>query len=292
MSRPTPASKTGVPEAFDAVALGYDRLVGANPGYHQHLRLSALRLGVPNRGEGLRLLDVGCGTGASTAALLSVAPKATIVGADGSAGMIARARAKNWPPSVTFVHTRLEELAGVGAGGVGADGVGAGGVGAAGVDAGGVDAGRVGAGEADAGRVGAGGVGAGGVGTAAAGPFDGILAAYLVRNLPDPDAGLRTLLGLLRPGARLAVHDYSVADSLRARAIWNAVCWTVIIPSGALVTRRAGLYRYLWESVRDFDGAAAFQLRLGRAGFDDLSVHTMPGWQRDVVHTFLARRAT
>lgn len=235
MSRPTPSTKSGVPEAFDDVAGGYDRLVGANPGYHHHLRLSALRLGIPAQGEGLRLLDVGCGTGASTAALLSVAPKARIVGADGSAGMITRARTKDWPASVELVHARLEQLEGTG-------------------------------------------------------PYDGILAAYLVRNLPDPDAGLRTLLGLLRPGAPMAVHDYSVADSRRARAIWTAVCWTVIIPSGTLVTGSSGLYRYLWESVRDFDGADAFQRRLGRAGFVDLGTHTMPGWQRGVVHTFLGRR--
>lgn len=224
-----------MPEAFDDVAGGYDLLVGANPGYHHHLRLSALRLGVPGQGEGLHLLDVGCGTGASTAALLSLAPKARITAADGSAGMIDRARSKEWPDSVDFVHARLEELAGTG-------------------------------------------------------PYDGVLAAYLVRNLPDTDAGLRTLNGLLKPGARLAVHDYSVADSRLARAIWDAVCWTVIIPSGTLVTRRSGLYRYLWESVRDFDGARAFQRRLGRAGFVDVEAHTMPGWQRGVVHTFLARR--
>jgi ubiquinone/menaquinone biosynthesis C-methylase UbiE len=194
-------------------------------------------MGVPRRGEGLRLLDLGCGTGASTAALLSVAPLAEIVGVDGSAGMIAHARRKVWPDNVRFVHSRLEEIR-------------------------------------------------------EKGPFDGILAAYLIRNLPDPDSGLRTLHDLLAPGARLAVHDYSVADSRRARAIWTAVCWSVIIPSGAVVTRRPGLYRYLWESVREFDGARAFQDRLRRAGFADVEAHTMPGWQRNVVHTFLARRPT
>ena len=32
-----------VPDAFDAGAPAYDGLVGANPGYHEHLRLSAQR---------------------------------------------------------------------------------------------------------------------------------------------------------------------------------------------------------------------------------------------------------
>lgn len=231
-------AKHGVPAAFDAAARRYDLLVGANPGYHDHLRLSARRMGLRNRGAGLRLLDIGCGTGASTAALLAAAPEAEILGVDGSAGMIGRALAKPWPASVRFVRAKLGEL------------------GEAGVR----------------------------------GPFDGVLAAYLVRNLPDADAGLRDLLGLLVPGAPIAVHDYSVADSRRARIIWTAVCWSVIIPAGRLATGSGQLYRYLWQSVREFDGAAEFERRLARIGFTEVRTHSVPGWQRDIVHTFLARR--
>jgi ubiquinone/menaquinone biosynthesis C-methylase UbiE len=246
VARPTTETKAAVPDAFDAAARGYDLLVGANPGYHDHLRLSSVRLGLPNRGEGLRLLDVGCGTGASTAALLAAAPLAEIVGVDGSAGMIAKARSKEWPRSVTFVRSTLHEI---------------------------------GTARDEAGK---------GVG----GPesFDGVLAAYLVRNLPDADEGLASLLSLLKPGAPIAVHDYSVADSRRARLVWTGVCWTVIIPAGALVTRDSGLYRYLWDSVRTFDGAREFERRMGRAGFSDLCTHTVPGWQSRIVHTWLGRR--
>ena len=87
------------------------------------------------------------------------------------------------------------------------------------------------------------------------GPFDGIFAAYLLRNLADPDAQLQTFRTLLRPGATLAVHEYSVRDSRLATAMWNAVCATIIIPVGRLRSGDAGLYRYLWRSVHDFDGA-------------------------------------
>ena len=41
------------------------------------------------------------------------------------------------------------------------------------------------------------------------GPFDGILAAYLMRNLADPDAQLRAFRALLRPGG----------DTCRARIL-------------------------------------------------------------------------
>ncbi len=228
-----------VAAAFDAGAFAYDRLVGANPGYHEHLRLSARRMRLPDGGRGLRLLDAGCGTGASTAALLAVAPDAEITAIDASGEMLARARAKPWPASVTFVHTPVEELA------------------AAGVR----------------------------------GPFDGILAAYLIRNVPDPDTVLRQLLDLLWPGGTLAVHEYSVRDSRAARAVWQAVCLSVIIPAGRLATGDASLYRYLQSSVNRFDGAARFRRRLSAAGFTGVHSETVPGWQHGIVHTFLASRS-
>lgn len=97
--------------AFDHAARTYDRLVAVNPGYHAHLRRSARRLALPHGGAGLRLLDLGCGTGASTAALLRAAPHARIVAVDASRGMLNRAAGKRWPPGVTFVHASAERLA-------------------------------------------------------------------------------------------------------------------------------------------------------------------------------------
>ncbi|MEA5364163.1 class I SAM-dependent methyltransferase [Amycolatopsis sp., V23-08] len=221
-----------VPAAFDGGAAAYDRLVGVNPGYHRHLRISARRLGAA---DGSRILDAGCGTGASTAALLSAVPHARITAIDASAEMLARARAKRWPATVDFVHTPVEDLA-----------------------------------DED--------------------PFDAIFAAYLVRNLADPDTQLKKLHGLLRPGGRIAVHEYSVRDSRRAQRVWNAVCGAIVIPAGRLTTGDATLYRHLRRSVLAFDGVADLCARLTGAGFTDVRTGTMPGWQRGIVHTVLGTR--
>ncbi|MFE0739127.1 ubiquinone biosynthesis methyltransferase UbiE, partial [Streptomyces sp. NPDC058855] len=59
--------------AFDHAAPTYDRMTSASPGYHRHLLRSARRLGLPREGAGQTVLDLGCGTGASTAALLRAA---------------------------------------------------------------------------------------------------------------------------------------------------------------------------------------------------------------------------
>ncbi|MFF3616940.1 class I SAM-dependent methyltransferase [Streptomyces sp. NPDC002580] len=96
--------------AFDHAARSYDTLVAVNPGYHAHLRRSARRLGLADGGRGLRVLDLGCGTGASTAALAAVLPHASITAVDASAGMLERAAVKPWPGHVTFVHAPAEQL--------------------------------------------------------------------------------------------------------------------------------------------------------------------------------------
>jgi ubiquinone/menaquinone biosynthesis C-methylase UbiE len=114
-----------------------------------------------------------------------------------------------------------------------------------------------------------------------------------VRNVAEAerDGLLAAVHALLRPGAPLVVQDYSVRDSAVARLVWSAVCWTVIIPAGAASTGDGRLFTYLWRSARRFDGAARFRDRLRRAGFVQVTSSTAGGWQRGILHTFVARRA-
>ncbi|MFF0833562.1 methyltransferase [Streptomyces sp. NPDC003388] len=100
--------------AFDHAARSYDTLVAANPGYHAHLRRSARRLGLPGGGPAPRVLDLGCGTGASTAALAAALPGAEITAVDASAGMLRRAALRPWPTPVRFVQSPVERLAAAG----------------------------------------------------------------------------------------------------------------------------------------------------------------------------------
>lgn len=122
------------------------------------------------------------------------------------------------------------------------------------------------------------------------GPFDGILMAYGIRNMPDATLCLARLFELLRPGGTICFHEYSVRDSLKSRLIWNAVALGIIIPAGLLTSPGSDIYRYLRASVNDFDGVAAFEVRLAHAGFTSVRTQTMDGWQSGIVHSFIARR--
>ena len=241
-----------VAAAFDEVAPRYDLMVALNPGYHGHLRAAADALveWLPRSKPetvSATLLDLGCGSGASTRALLEAAQsaglQAEIVGVDASAGMIEQARAKAWPGGVRFELGQADEIGLV----------------------------------QEQGKI--------------TDPVHGVFAAYLFRNGRDRDTLLSGLFELLAGGGVLVVQEYSIAgSSLWKRALWTAVCWLVIIPLGWLTSPRSRLYRYLWHSVRSFDSVQTFVDRLYRAGFVDVEVRTVRGWQRDILHTFRARK--
>ncbi|MFJ4682166.1 class I SAM-dependent methyltransferase [Streptomyces sp. NPDC088789] len=223
--------------AFDHAARSYDTLTAANPGYHAHLRRSVRRLGLPDGGTGLRVLDLGCGTGASTAALAAVLPGAHLTAVDASSGMLRRAAQRPWHRPVRFVHAPVEELA------------------EAGID----------------------------------GPFDAVFAAYLLRNTADPDTVLARAHALLAPGGRLAVHEYALSGHRAHRAVWNAVCGGLVLPVATLLGDGA-LYRHLRHSVVTFDTAGRLARRVGEAGFEQVRVVPLPGWQTGITHTVVAAR--
>lgn len=233
----------GVRAAFDRGARRYDLLVSLNPGYHDHLRSAAAEL-LRRVGQraGLRLIDLACGSGASTRALVDAAPPdAAVLGLDASHGMLGQAALKAWPDGVRFAH-------------------------------------------AEAGRLDVEAVGRE--------RWHGILTAYLFRNVDEAsrDRAVGETWELLEPGGWLVVQEYSVAGDMRAARVWDAVSWLVILPLGALLDGNPGLYRYLWRSVRDFDTTTRFMERLSAAGFVEVASRTVPGWQRGILHTFVARK--
>lgn len=226
-------------ELFSAGSRRYDLLVSLNPGYHRHLLRAATRL--VQRCRPTTVLDLGCGTGASTQAVLTAAPQARVVGVDASPGMVEHARSKYWPVG------QAEFRVGV-------------------------------AGDCAV--------------TGDVAPFDGCLAAYLLRNVPAEERTdvLRAVHDQLRPGGVLVIQDWTSAGSPGARLVWDVVCWLVIIPLSAALLRDTRLYRYLWRSVRTMEPVERWCERLVEAGFDEIEIHPGTDWQRGLLHTVAARR--
>lgn len=125
----------------------------------------------------------------------------------------------------------------------------------------------------------------------ARGPYDAILIAYGIRNVPDPDRCLQRLWQLLRPGGTLCVHEYSVSGSRWSRCVWQMVTLGVVIPLGTAVTGASTIFRYLRRSVLEFDSLPQLEDRVRAAEFTDVRTLPMDGWQRGIVHSVLGRRA-
>ncbi|MGC3994666.1 MAG: class I SAM-dependent methyltransferase [Propionicimonas sp.] len=230
----------GLDDAFDRAAGRYDLLTRLNPGYHRHLRAAAHALAERiGGGPGRLVLDLGCGSGASTAALVGAIDDARVVAVDASSGMLEQAAAKSWPAGVEFVHATAEALPELGLP-----------------------------------------------------PAAGAFAAYLIRNIPEDgrDDVLRIIRDRLAPGGWLVVQEYSVAGRPSAVRVWTLVCRFVVVPLARLVHGSPRLYDYLWRSVLDFDSTAELADRLVGAGYTDVAHRDATGWQRGILHTWVARR--
>lgn len=243
------AADRSVTGEFDLVGAEYDRLTNRSPGYADQLYSSArLLVGQLRRRPGpgdppVRVADLGCGSGASTAALVRALTESglpfTIDGVDGSESMLVAARAKSWPAGVTFRRLQAEDLA------------------------------QDGDSQSE---------------------YDAVFAAYLVRNVPDRDAFLTSVVDRLAQGGVLVVHDYGVAGRPLDVAAWTALAWGVIIPFSTVVTRRPALFTYLWRSVLAFDSDERLRARLGEAGLTGVGQRPVPGWQRGMVRVTWGHR--
>jgi len=188
----------------------------------------------------MSLLDLGCGSGASTAAVLQAwadrggrADGLSVTGVDASTGMVQEARRKAWPSGTNFVVAdAVAHLANLPSGSV-----------------------------------------------------DGILASYLLRNVPDRGKLVTEMVRVLRPGGTLVVHDYSVAGSIRARATWATMVHAIVIPLAVVKRSDVELHRYLYRSVRDFDSVQRICDRMFDENLVGVRHRTYPGVQRGLVHT-------
>jgi demethylmenaquinone methyltransferase/2-methoxy-6-polyprenyl-1,4-benzoquinol methylase len=98
----------------------------------------------------------------------------------------------------------------------------------------------------------------------------GAIVAFGVRNYEDIDAGLRELVRVLAPGARLVVLECSEPPVAAVRAMYNVYFRGVLPVIGRVVSGHRTAYGYLPRSVANFPDADELAARLRAAGLVDV----------------------
>lgn len=120
--------------------------------------------------------------------------------------------------------------------------------------------------------------------------FDAIFMAYGLRNMPDYEKSLELLYKLLKPGGRLCIHDYSLANKGWAKAYWSILSYGFIVPFCSILSRSTKIYTYLAKSVLTFLTPPEVEAKMKNAGFHNIQVKAHKSWRSLILHAFIGEK--
>ena len=103
--------------------------------------------------------------------------------------------------------------------------------------------------------------------------FDAVTISFGLRNVVDPDAGLREMLRVTRPGGRLVVCEFSAPTWGPFRTVYVEYLMRALPPIARTVSSSPDAYVYLAESIRAWPDQSALAARIAQAGWQ------RPAWR-------------
>ncbi len=99
------------------------------------------------------------------------------------------------------------------------------------------------------------------------GTFDAVTISFGLRNIVDPDAGLREMLRVTRPGGRLVVCEFSHPTWAPFRTVYVEYLMRALPPLARAVSSSPDAYVYLAESIRAWPDQRRLADRIAGAGW-------------------------
>jgi demethylmenaquinone methyltransferase / 2-methoxy-6-polyprenyl-1,4-benzoquinol methylase len=109
------------------------------------------------------------------------------------------------------------------------------------------------------------------------GVFDAATVSFALRNVHDPDAALRELRRVVRPGGRLVVCEFSHPVLAPLRTVYTEYLMRALPPVATAVSSNPDAYVYLAESIRAWPDQPALAARLTSAGWTSVAWRNLTG---------------
>jgi demethylmenaquinone methyltransferase/2-methoxy-6-polyprenyl-1,4-benzoquinol methylase len=107
--------------------------------------------------------------------------------------------------------------------------------------------------------------------------FDAVTISFGLRNIVDPDAGLRELRRVTRPGGRLVVCEFSSPTWAPFRTLYIEYLMKALPAVARAVSSSPDAYVYLAESIRAWPDQEGLAARIRRAGWGPVSYRNLSG---------------
>ena len=107
--------------------------------------------------------------------------------------------------------------------------------------------------------------------------FDAVTISYGLRNIVDPDAALREMARVTRPGGRLVVCEFSHPTWRPFRAVYLEYLMRALPEVARRVSSNPDAYVYLAESIRAWPDQQALAARLMAAGWRSVAWRNLTG---------------
>jgi demethylmenaquinone methyltransferase / 2-methoxy-6-polyprenyl-1,4-benzoquinol methylase len=107
--------------------------------------------------------------------------------------------------------------------------------------------------------------------------FDAVTISFGLRNIVDPDAGLRELRRVTRPGGRLVVCEFSAPTWAPFRTVYTEYLMRALPPVARAVSSNPDAYVYLAESIRAWPDQPALAARIEASGWHSCAWRNLSG---------------
>jgi len=107
--------------------------------------------------------------------------------------------------------------------------------------------------------------------------FDAATISFGLRNVADPDAGLREIARVVKPGGRLVVCEFSTPVREPLRTVYMEYLMRALPRVARAVSSNPDAYVYLAESIRAWPDQEALARRIEAAGWGDVKWRNLTG---------------